>query len=77
MKKVINPGAIKKDYNFKCECCGCEFVVTLPEDDFGYVKDVTKIGFFHKKIITERWESSHCPECQNRCENYYSEVKEL
>lgn len=77
MKKVINSGVVKKEYNFKCECCGCEFIVIPPEDDFKYIEDVTKIGFFNKKILKERWEISRCPECQNRCSNYYREVEEL
>lgn len=77
MKKIVKSENMKKEYNFKCECCGCEFVVTLPEEDFKYFDDATKIGFFNKKILKERWEISHCPECKNRCSNYYREVEEL
>lgn len=77
MKKIINSGTMKKEYNFKCECCGCEFVVTFPEYDFKYFDDTSKIGFFNKKILKERREITHCPECRNRCSNYYKEVKEI
>ena len=41
MKKVIKSGTMGKEYNFKCEYCGCEFVVTLPEDDFNYFKNIS------------------------------------
>lgn len=75
MKKVIESGNMEKEYNFKCERCGCEFVVILPEDDFKYIDDVSKIGFFNKKILKEKWEITHCPECRNRCSNYYREIK--
>ena len=77
MKKVIKSGTMGKEYTFKCEYCGCEFVVTLPEDDFNYFKNISKMGFFNKKILTEKWEITHCPECRNRCSNYYREVEEL
>lgn len=77
MKKVTKSGDMKKEYNFKCDCCGCEFVVTIPEEDFKYFDDASKIGFFNKKILKERWEISHCPECKNRCSNYYREAEEL
>lgn len=77
MKKIINSGTMKKEYNFKCECCGCEFVVILPEDDFNYFKDFKRIGSSNegsiKKILVGRWEISHCPECRSKCSNYYRE----